>query len=107
MDGISHIETLVKLEYYKLGIILFLVVYYYMLAARSQYPSSRSHRPFFYLNLSSFDLWNEHGKERLKKACSEFAICYENEVTAIHLWTLLCLFRLEKTQFHLVIRRFW
>ena len=36
--------------------------------------------------LSSFDIGDEQGRERLKKACSDFAICYENDVTVIQLY---------------------
>ena len=40
----------------------------------------------FLLNLSSFDIGDEQGRERLKTACSDFAICYENDVIAIQLY---------------------
>ena len=46
-------------------------------------------RFLFLLNLSSFDIGDEQGRERLKKVCSDFAICYENDVTAIQLYDVV------------------
>lgn len=54
-------------------------------------------RFWFLLNLNSFNIGDEQGRDKLRKACSDFATCYENDVTAIQLYD-------EITDFVMLVR---